>query len=411
MYYVVNDNLNQEYIMSSSSHIKYCANFSSGECSPQCSEFSFCFHGDSTLFHGNIGSSLIKLTSINHPPIINVWEKYKNQDLFESEQKCLVWLYEAFEQIRSKDTDIWRVFLLFSPFSFFIEKRCRNFLSVFGHHDYDEDYDDDDYDDELDHNDIDDIQKNSNSATDKSAFELKKKIVEEHLVFFDRITHYFHNLDDDMYSLDYFKFACALYFNVFESTFSELEEAKQIEALEEWAHDFEYTRGLTDLISSIKNEYKAYSEEKASMRPRQLREYRVETLMDICALSFVEIIKKGYRIKKCENCSQLFIPYNRSDTIYCDRTSPQDDTLTCKEYGSKKLWYDKLRQNECAKLARNVHSRKQMLVRRNPDIKEYAIAFENYKKESAQWKIEVKNGLKTETQFLEWLSKVKSTKY
>jgi len=121
-------------------------------------------------------------------------------------------------------------------------------------------------------------------------------------------------------------------------------------------------------------------------------------------------LRNGWHIKLCQNCNKYFIPYNRSDALYCDRISPQDNTRTCKEYGTERLWYERLKKNEAAKLYRNIYQAKQMLVKRNPDIPAYKEYFESYKDQAKQWKAEVKNGTKSEKEFLAWLRTVKEKK-
>ncbi|MHB1154947.1 MAG: DUF6076 domain-containing protein, partial [Eubacteriales bacterium] len=116
------------------------------------------------------------------------------------------------------------------------------------------------------------------------------------------------------------------------------------------------------------------------------------------------------KIKKCANCDKYFYPENRSDTIYCDNKSPQDESLSCKEYGSQKLWYDNLKNNESMKLCRNIYQSKQMLVKRNPDIDVYKKSFERFKDESKMWKADIKAGIKTEDAFLKWLKAIKENK-
>lgn len=121
----------------------------------------------------------------------------------------------------------------------------------------------------------------------------------------------------------------------------------------------------------------------------------------------ITMIKNNKRLKKCANCNKYFYPEKRSDTIYCDNISPQDKSLTCKEYGSKKLWYEKTKKNESMTLYRNIYSTKQMRVRRNPEIPSYEKDFTNFKERSKQWKTDVKNGIKTENEFIDWLKSVK----
>ena len=123
------------------------------------------------------------------------------------------------------------------------------------------------------------------------------------------------------------------------------------------------------------------------------------------------IIRQQIIIKKCKNCDGYFIPQKRSDAIYCDRSSPQDNSMTCKEYGSRKLWYDRLRDNKSAKLYRNIYMATQMLAKRNRDIQTHQDDFEEYKVQSAQWKKDVKAGLKTEEEYIIWLKSISGRRY
>lgn len=143
---------------------------------------------------------------------------------------------------------------------------------------------------------------------------------------------------------------------------------------------------------------------------KEFESYICYNFNDIFCATIYNTLLCGMQFKKCNNCGKFFIPFSRSDTIYCDRKSPQDASLTCKEYGSQRLWYQKLRENEAASLCRNVYSAKQMLVKRNPDIEEYRNSFEKFKSLSKQWKADVKTGVKTEAEFIEWLKSVKEKK-
>ncbi len=147
-----------------------------------------------------------------------------------------------------------------------------------------------------------------------------------------------------------------------------------------------------------------------SSRVKISDKYKFDDPIEFLAHCFYSTIMKGYSINKCENCGKYFIAYNRSDTLYCDRLSPQDNTKTCKEYGTQKLWYEKLKKNESTKLCRNIYMAKQMLVKRNPDIVEYQQSFEKFKKLSKQWKFDIKSGIKTEQDFIVWLKTVKEKK-
>ncbi|NLB80496.1 MAG: hypothetical protein GX800_02515, partial [Clostridiaceae bacterium] len=140
------------------------------------------------------------------------------------------------------------------------------------------------------------------------------------------------------------------------------------------------------------------------------KQYSCEYISEVCLVTILELQESHYIIKKCGNCGKYFIPYNRADTIYCDNISPQDDKRTCKEYGSQKLWYDKLKQDEAKKLYRNIYMAKQMQAKRYLDIPKYAKNLEKYKTQSKQLKKDVKEGKKSEAEYIEWLKNVKEKK-
>lgn len=132
-----------------------------------------------------------------------------------------------------------------------------------------------------------------------------------------------------------------------------------------------------------------------------------ESLVEFLNANIYYVLSTNKTFRVCKNCGRLFVPAHRSDTSYCDRRSPQNGLMTCKEYGTKRLWYEKLKTDEVKKMYRNIYAQKQMLCRRNPDIENYQSDFENYKRCSKQWKADVKNGVKSEKEFLAWLKSVK----
>lgn len=133
-------------------------------------------------------------------------------------------------------------------------------------------------------------------------------------------------------------------------------------------------------------------------------------LVNYLCMTFYQLLDKGYLIKKCENCGKYFVPFNRSDTLYCDRFAPQDNNKTCKEYGASKTYLENLKNDKAKGLFRKIYMAKQMLAKRNPDSPEYAESFEKYKTQSKQWKAEVKAGTKTEQEYIDWLKAVKEKK-
>ena len=119
--------------------------------------------------------------------------------------------------------------------------------------------------------------------------------------------------------------------------------------------------------------------------------------------SLCEIDKIGKRVLRCKNCGKFFFPANRSDEIYCDNSSPQDQSMTCKQYGTNRLWYEKQKENEIALLSRKIASAKGMLAKRNPDRPEYAAYYEYFKEQRRDWIKALKDGNKTPEEYKKWL--------
>ncbi len=133
------------------------------------------------------------------------------------------------------------------------------------------------------------------------------------------------------------------------------------------------------------------------------------TSLDEFLVSVVySFFSNGFIFKRCRNCGCFFVPFSRSDELYCNNISPQDKTRTCKEYGSQKLWYERIKNDEAAKLARNIYSAKQMLVRRNPDISAYKDMFEYFKRERKKWEVWIHSGEKSKREYIDWLNEMKS---
>ena len=135
-----------------------------------------------------------------------------------------------------------------------------------------------------------------------------------------------------------------------------------------------------------------------------------DRLRDIAMISFNEIASRGKTIRQCQNCGKYFIPAKRSDTLYCDNPSPEDPEMTCKEYGNRRLWYERQKDDEIASLSRKIASAKGMLAKRNPDIPQYADSYEYFKEQRLIWIKAVKEGTKTQEEYKEWLLSMQSQK-
>lgn len=127
-------------------------------------------------------------------------------------------------------------------------------------------------------------------------------------------------------------------------------------------------------------------------------------------ISIKKIVRSGKQIKKCKNCGKYFFPSNRSDELYCDNQSPESPDMSCKEYGTRRLWYERQKEDELATLSRKIASAKGMLAKRNPDIPAYAASYSYFKTQRLNWMKAVKDGSKTQDEYKEWLLYMQSHK-
>lgn len=132
--------------------------------------------------------------------------------------------------------------------------------------------------------------------------------------------------------------------------------------------------------------------------------YECKNIDEYFTASFFQLIENNYNILKCKNCGKYFIAYKRTDTLYCDRISPQDMSKTCKKYAVEKAWQEKIKdETDWHCLYRKVYMSLQMKMKRNPGHKLSEQKFEDFKKEAKQWKKEIKEHKKNDRDFLLWL--------
>lgn len=121
-----------------------------------------------------------------------------------------------------------------------------------------------------------------------------------------------------------------------------------------------------------------------------------------CLLHFIE---NNIIIKECKNCNKYFIPENRNSTVYCTRIF--ENKKTCQDIGALNTYNEKLKKDEANALYRKTLSAKKMLANRNPDISLYLEKYEEWKKTANKYKQDIKNGLKTNEEFKNWIEKTR----
>lgn len=132
--------------------------------------------------------------------------------------------------------------------------------------------------------------------------------------------------------------------------------------------------------------------------------YECLTMNDYIITTFLQLIENNYLILKCKNCNKYFIPYKRTDTYYCDRVCPQDNSKTCKKYAIELAWREKTKdETDWHCLYRRVYQSLQMKSKRKPNDLLLKKFFEDFKMDAKEWKKAVKAGAKTEEEFIYWL--------
>lgn len=168
-----------------------------------------------------------------------------------------------------------------------------------------------------------------------------------------------------------------------------------------------FNQSIEDRLAQTYQHFITKVETEPNRYKYTIPEYRLE---GIVLSSLLEIARCGKIVKKCKNCGRYFIPANRSDALYCDNPSPIMPELSCKEYGSQRLWYERQKDDELATLSRNILSAKSMLTKRNPDIVEYRSSYDYFRTERIKWKKAVESGSKSREEYRAWLLQMQSQK-
>lgn len=93
--------------------------------------------------------------------------------------------------------------------------------------------------------------------------------------------------------------------------------------------------------------------------------YRIKKISDIIAIDNVNYQKNNKTIKLCQNCKRYFIPYSRTDEIYCDNIFR--DGKTCKEMG----YEIKLKNDEFKTAYRRAYKTQRARIKYNSHIENY----------------------------------------
>ncbi len=134
------------------------------------------------------------------------------------------------------------------------------------------------------------------------------------------------------------------------------------------------------------------------------------TSLDLKQILFIEFKEllciDKFPIKKCRNCDKYFVPYKRTDELYCNNIF-EDTGKPCKEVGFFAFNQRRLKEDDIARLYRNTYQQKLLRAKRNPNNTIYIYDLERFKFEYKEIKEKMSNGEMSKEEFKEWLLKRK----
>lgn len=248
----------------------------------------------------------------------------------------------------------------------------------------------------------------------KNNYEKRKKILIEYQSQFKAIINFINNLSN----LDYLKcFSIAERFFIYkQADFTNYSDMSVVlNSYISLAYDIESMKYLN--MNSYPD--KGNFEEKAKSISKYIKNYPTEyddelfislcfnchIIEAACFISILELIKNNTPIYICKNCGNYFIPSSKRNTLYCNNI--YEHGKTCQEIGAMITYNEKLKKDEINSLYRKTLSAKKMLANRNPDIPMYLEKYEKWKNEANEFKKDIKNGLKTEEEFKNWIEETR----
>lgn len=133
----------------------------------------------------------------------------------------------------------------------------------------------------------------------------------------------------------------------------------------------------------------------------------------LLVMELYQLLKGGETVLICQNCGRKFVTFTRSDTLYCDRRAPQDETKTCKEYGAYFARLEKVRHDEATHIYKQLYNRLQNRYRRTktPESPKGNLFLktetDSFLAACKEWKQKIRAGQATEQDYIIWLNQRK----
>ena len=134
---------------------------------------------------------------------------------------------------------------------------------------------------------------------------------------------------------------------------------------------------------------------------------------EVLVMEAYQLLRHGETVAVCKNCGKPFVAFNRSDTLYCSRTAPQDGRKSCGEYGAYYVRLEKVRHDEATHIYKQVYNCLQNRYRRTktPESPEgnsrLKAETEEFLGACRAWKQRIKSGDAAEMDYIIWLHKRK----
>ena len=248
----------------------------------------------------------------------------------------------------------------------------------------------------------------------KKIFEKRRNILIKYQSEFKKLINFTNNLSNLDYLNDFsiadrfyiYKYAnddymdMSLELSIFITLLYDIEPLKDFNPHSLYHVKSSFEENAKTIAEKLKNSHKKYDNDLFLSFC-----FNCHTIESACFITLLELIKNDTPIYVCKNCGKYFIPSSKKNTLYCDNI--YEHGKTCQEIGAMITYNEKLKKDEVTALYRKTLSAKKMLANRNPDIPMYLEKYEKWKKEANIFKQDIKNGLKTEEQFKQWLEETR----
>ena len=125
--------------------------------------------------------------------------------------------------------------------------------------------------------------------------------------------------------------------------------------------------------------------------------YLIDSLIDLINLEMMYAVTNDMPINKCNNCNKYFVAGNAA-ALFCDRLYTEDKT--CKQFGGKKSFVDKLKKDEALLRYEKVYQATYYRLRK-ADTQSEIDALNKRLQDLKTWRVKYKNGEVTELNFIE----------